>query len=106
MQEHIRLKDLRLKGYEFEAASSSCPKCGRKPMQVRYAKKGNHFLGCRDFPGCRGTRSLKDGGEAPTRHGIASPDVQAEIDAMVNQIKKQIAEEWGEEAITWELEDV
>lgn len=58
---HERLAVLKEKAVSSNAPL--CPKCG-KPMVRRMARKvknsGNEFWSCSDYPGCKGTRDIRD----------------------------------------------
>jgi len=53
---------------DAQAASWTCPFCFG-PMTVRQGKNGA-FLGCEDFPGCRGARNV-DGTVGPNHRPVA-----------------------------------
>lgn len=56
-QERARRQAAR-NAWEWEHMSlEKCPKCGGK-MYVREGKYGK-FLGCADYPNCKGTRQIK-----------------------------------------------
>ena len=50
-----------------------CPKCG-SPMAVRTNRQtGSDFLGCTEFPKCRGTRRLASDGDGPSNGDVTAP---------------------------------
>ena len=42
----------------------ACPECG-KPLEIKFSRKGDSFIGCTGFPDCHYTASIKKEGPAP-----------------------------------------
>ncbi len=49
---------------EQEQMEVECEKCGR-PMEIKFSRRGDRFLGCSGFPECKNTMSLPREGEQP-----------------------------------------
>lgn len=55
-------------------AKSKCPDCDG-PVAIRYRKSdGAPFLGCRDFPKCRGIVPVREPRDKPSLDALAPPD--------------------------------
>jgi DNA topoisomerase-1 len=54
-------KEMKLPRQE-DVPEATCEKCGR-PMEVKFSRKGDRFLGCSGFPECKNTVSLPAAGE-------------------------------------------
>ncbi|WP_201456466.1 type I DNA topoisomerase [Chlamydia sp. 17-3921] len=52
---------------------SSCPVC-KGPMKIRHGRFGS-FLGCEDYPKCRGTISLRKQGEEEEQESVTCPAI-------------------------------
>ena len=74
------------------ASNQLCPACGVEMVQRTNLKSGIGFLGCSQFPKCRGTRSLDI--ESGSRRGAVSRD----DDCSPNL--SELAVDWGYDS--WE----
>jgi ssDNA-binding Zn-finger/Zn-ribbon topoisomerase 1 len=73
----------------------SCPKCGGD-MKLRSGSRGP-FAGCKNFPGCTGSRSLPTGGHratppaataAPRESASPAPETLSPADALIADLRK------------------
>ncbi|MPQ95378.1 NERD domain-containing protein [Thioclava sp. JE_KL1] len=56
-QQHI--KNVRSAQVEAQASTDACPRCGSAMVERRSKKTNDVFLGCTNFPKCRGTRKVE-----------------------------------------------
>ncbi|OWY01948.1 hypothetical protein B6V75_15450 [Thioclava sp. F1Mire-8] len=56
-QQHI--KNVRAARIVSQASTDGCPRCGSAMVERRSKKTGDVFLGCTNFPKCRGTRKVE-----------------------------------------------
>ena len=58
------------------ATASACPECGGA-MRTRQGSRGQ-FLGCKNYPTCRGSRSIENASSAPgSQASLSAPRVEA-----------------------------
>ncbi|MFO8008530.1 MAG: type I DNA topoisomerase [Candidatus Brocadiia bacterium] len=63
---------------EQEELEVECEKCG-KPMEIKFSRRGDRFLGCSGFPECKNTMSLPREGEEPEETEFECPKCGAPL---------------------------
>ncbi len=53
-----------------EGKAVTCPKCGASMHERTRRSDGHRFMGCNDYPKCKGTRDVEDPGDYDERDSM------------------------------------
>jgi len=56
--DRLHIRNVKKREPRFSVNADRCPRCGTKMVERTNRRSGERFLGCRRYPGCRGTRPL------------------------------------------------